>query len=126
MIAVDTSIFISYLQNQKGEDIETLRRYLDLGEAWFSPVVITELLSAPKLEAHDKALIVALPMLDIDDSYWFRAGEIRRAVLRAGRKAKLGDALIAQSCIDHNIPLLTRDPDFKHYAKHCGLKLAKP
>jgi predicted nucleic acid-binding protein len=36
----------------------------------------------------------------------------------------LGDALIAQSCIDHDVPLITRDTDFRHFAKHCGLKLA--
>ena len=123
MIAVDTSIFILYLQNEQGEDIEILRRYLRIGEALFSPVVITELLSAPKLGANDKELILSLPVLDIEDGYWQCAGETRRKILQKRLKAKLGDALIAQSCIDHNIPLLTRDPDFRHYAQHCGLKL---
>jgi predicted nucleic acid-binding protein len=36
----------------------------------------------------------------------------------------LADALIAQSCIDHEISLIARDGDFRHFAKHCGLKLA--
>jgi predicted nucleic acid-binding protein len=26
--------------------------------------------------------------------------------------------------IDHDVPLITRDGDFRHFAKHCGLKLA--
>ena len=26
--------------------------------------------------------------------------------------------------IDHDLPLITRDADFRHFAKHCGLKLA--
>jgi predicted nucleic acid-binding protein len=39
-------------------------------------------------------------------------------------KAKVADTLIAQSCIDHDVALITRDGDFRHFAKHCGLKLA--
>jgi hypothetical protein len=39
-------------------------------------------------------------------------------------KARLPDALIAQSCIDHDVALITRDVDFQKYADHCGLKLA--
>jgi predicted nucleic acid-binding protein len=39
-------------------------------------------------------------------------------------RARLPDTLIAQSCIDHDIPLIARDTDFRHFAKHCGLKLA--
>jgi predicted nucleic acid-binding protein len=38
--------------------------------------------------------------------------------------ARLLDALIAQSCIDHDVMLIARDDDFRHFAKHCGLKLA--
>jgi len=32
--------------------------------------------------------------------------------------------LIAQACIDNDVALITRDADFRHFAKHCGLKLA--
>jgi hypothetical protein len=39
------------------------------------------------------------------------------------RKARLGDALIAQSCIDHGIPLLTRDRDFCAFAEASGIDL---
>jgi hypothetical protein len=48
----------------------------------------------------------------------------RRVVLRKGCKARVGNALIAQSCIDHDIALITRDRDFRHFVAHCGLKLA--
>jgi len=34
----------------------------------------------------------------------------------------LADTLIAQICIDHDVPLITRDKDFRHFAKH-GLRL---
>jgi hypothetical protein len=44
-------------------------------------------------------------------------------ILRAGRKAKLADALIAQSCIDHRVMLVTRDKDFQAFNRLAGLKL---
>ncbi len=48
---------------------------------------------------------------------------MRAKVLARGRKARLGDALIAQSCIDAGIPLLTRDRDFRAFADAAGLDL---
>lgn len=38
-------------------------------------------------------------------------------------RARLADALIAQSCLDHEIPLITRDRDFQNFAKYAGLNL---
>jgi predicted nucleic acid-binding protein len=32
-------------------------------------------------------------------------------------------ALIAQSCLDQSVPLVTRDKDFRHFAKSAGLPL---
>jgi predicted nucleic acid-binding protein len=52
-----------------------------------------------------------------------RAGALRAKVLAGRRKARLGDALIAQSCVDHAIPLLTRDRDFRTFAGAAGLNL---
>jgi predicted nucleic acid-binding protein len=48
---------------------------------------------------------------------------LRRAVRRRGLKANLADALVAQCCIDADVPLIAHDPDFRHFAAHCGLKL---
>jgi len=38
-------------------------------------------------------------------------------------KPKLADTLIAQICIDHNVPLHARDADFRPFAKLAGLNL---
>ncbi len=46
-------------------------------------------------------------------------------VKRSGCKAALGDALIAQACIDADVALLTRDTDFAAFAELGGLKLAR-
>lgn len=48
---------------------------------------------------------------------------LKGSVARVGRRARLGDALIAQACIDADVPLLTRDADFQVFAEVGGLKL---
>jgi aspartate aminotransferase len=62
--------------------------------------------------------------LELKDGFWVRAGHARRLLRTRNLKAKIADALIAQACIDNDVALITRDSDFRHFAKYCGLKLA--
>ncbi len=124
MIAVDTSTLIAYLAGEAGRDVEALDSALARNQAHLPPVVVTETLSASKAPEHLARLILALPILDIADGYWERAGRLRRRLLARGLRAPLADALICQSCLDLDVPLITRDGDFKHFARHCGLRLA--
>lgn len=87
--------------------------------------VLSELLSAPDLPADVKDLLVALPLLPMTDGYWERAGLLRARILSQGRRANLADTLIAQSCLDHDVELITRDADFRHFAGPAGLKLSR-
>ena len=123
MIAVDTSTWIAFLEGDRAEDVELLRRALEDRQVLMVPVVLTELLSAPKLAAEVLRSLSDLPLIEVEPGYWERAGELRAKVLAKRRKARLGDALIAQSCIDRAIPLLTRDKDFLAFADAAGLDL---
>jgi predicted nucleic acid-binding protein len=62
-------------------------------------------------------------MIELQEGYWHRAGLLRAKVLSQRRKARLGDALIAQTCIDRSIALLTRDKDFRAFADAAELDL---
>lgn len=86
--------------------------------------MVTELAASPRADSAMRERFLKLPLLPITDGYWQRAGFARATLLRSGRKARLADALISQSCIDHDVPLITRDGDFRSYAEFCGLKLA--
>jgi predicted nucleic acid-binding protein len=86
-------------------------------------VVLTEVLSDPKLPKRVADLIGALPLLELSDGYWHRAGALRSRVLAAGRRARLADTLIAQSCLDHDVGLVSSDRDFRHFARAGGLRL---
>jgi len=87
------------------------------------PAVLTEILSDPKLSSDVAATLSQLPLVDTEPGYWQRASELRAKVLAHKRKARLGDALIAQSCIDRKLPLLTRDRDFRAFTETAGLDL---
>ncbi len=124
MIAVDASVIISWLAQERGPEVLRLELIAQRGEGILAPVTLTELLSDPRASSALDPKLVAFPVLEIADGYWERAGALRAKVRKAGRKAALGDALIAQSCIDADVPLLTRDTDFAAFAKIGGLKLA--
>jgi predicted nucleic acid-binding protein len=124
MIAADTSVLAAFLEGEAGPDVTAIATAIDDGRLRLPPVVITELLSYPKAGPRLQAVIGTFLQLETDHGYWERAGETRRRVLTHGFKARVADALIAQSCIDHKVPLMTRDRDFRHFAKHCGLVLA--
>jgi predicted nucleic acid-binding protein len=124
VIAADTSTWIAFFEGDGGEDAELLDRALQDRQVLMTPVVLAELVSDPKLSSEVSQTLSELPLIDVAHGYWQRAGELRAKVLAKRRKARLGDALIAQSCIDRGIPLLTRDRDFRAFADAAGLDLA--
>jgi predicted nucleic acid-binding protein len=123
MIAADTSTWVAFLEGGAGADIELLDRALADRQVLMVPVVLTELLSDPKLPSDIARTLSEVPLVEIETDYWQRAGRLRAKVLAKRRKARLGDALIAQSCIDRGIALLTRDRDFRAFAESAGLAL---
>jgi predicted nucleic acid-binding protein len=123
VIAADTSSLVAFLEGDAGDDVEMIQTALDEHQLVLPPVVLTELLSDPGLPAPVRALLTALPQLQLEPGYWERAGLLRAKVIKQRRKARTADALIAQSCLDQSVSLITRDRDFHHFAKATGLPL---
>jgi hypothetical protein len=123
LIAVDSSSWIAFFGGQPGNDTELVDRALADHLVVLPPVVLTELLSDPGLSPGLARLLHDLPPLEVHSGYWQRAGRLRAGLLRKRLKARLADVLIAQSCLDHRVPLVTRDRDFRHFAELAGLQL---
>jgi predicted nucleic acid-binding protein len=123
MIAADTSTWVAYLEGAMDNDAELLRRALIDKQVVMVPAVLTELVSDPELPPEVAASLVDLPLIEITAGYWQRTGFLRAKALAKRRKARLGDALIAQCCIDREILLLTRDRDFRAFTEAAGLNL---
>ena len=123
MIAADTSSMVAFLQGDPGDDAELIQSALDHQQLVLPPAVLSELLSDPALPKSVRRLLAGLPILDIEPGFWERAGLLRASVLKQKKKARVADALIAQSCLDQVTPLVTRDRDFRHFASAAGLPL---
>ena len=123
MVAVDSSTLIALFEDDPGPDLEILKPALIAGDVVLPPVVLAEVLSDFRLPDRHRTTLLAVPLLDLLPDYWQRAAATRAIVLKHGLRARLADALIAQSCIDHDVVLITRDGGFRHFATHCGLRL---
>lgn len=125
MIACDTGSLAAFMAGDPhASDVGKLRAALSDGQLVLPPATLTEALSNPKTASRADAIISSLPVLEPMSGYWRRAAHSRAKLIGKGLKARLADALIAQSCIDADVELITRDRDFRHFAQYCGLKLA--
>lgn len=123
MIALETSSMIAYLSGEPGIDVEAIDLAMQLKQSTFPPVVLMELLSDHTLSQETVDFLRQIPQLEILTGYWERAGELRARLRRRGLKAHVADTLIAQCCLDHDVTLITRDRDFRHFVRHAGLRL---
>ncbi len=124
MIAADSSSLVSFLEGAATPDTAMVRDALRFDDLWMPPPVKTELMSRPVTGATFEVLMNGARMLPIAPGFWERSGDNRRRLLTMGLRSRLADTLIAQCCIDADAPLITRDSDFRHFVRWCGLKLA--
>lgn len=123
MIAIDSSSLIAFFADAPGEDVDMVDYAFEHQCAVLPPVVLSEMLSDHKLSPEVIKLLVKIPMLTVKTGFWERAGLSRAKIIKRGLRARLADTLIAQACIDEGVTLVARDADFRHFSKHCGLKL---
>jgi len=122
LIALDTSSLQRYLAGVLDRYSTTVRRAIEAHDVALPPVVITEALSKTDIDPAAANTILSFHAIPIRLGYWERAGRLRASLLKVKWKAKLADTLIAQSCIDHDLPLITYDDDFRHFVR-AGLQL---
>ena len=123
MIAADSSSLIAYLAGLKGRDVDAIDRSLADNQLYLPPVVLTELLSDPALSLELASILRRIPLLDIVPGFWDRAGTLRATIIARKRRARLADTLIAQTCLDNDATLISRDADFRAFSQFAGLKL---
>ena len=124
LVAADTSSYRRFLAGEHGADVAAIdatalsNRNCTFRRLWLHGT--HERLSAPSYMKRSVMIADVQVLTCTPDSG--RRCACCRAMRAKGLKAGLADALIAQSCIDHNVPLVTHDRDFRHFVK-AGLKL---
>jgi hypothetical protein len=86
MIAADTSTWVAFLEGSTGDDVQLLDNALADRQIVMVPVVLTELLSDPKLSSSVAATLSEVPLVETASGYWHRAGTLRSKVLAKRRR----------------------------------------
>jgi predicted nucleic acid-binding protein len=131
-VFVDTSVWSLALRRSpppRVPEVELLVSYLQQGDLVVTTgIVLQELLQGFQGPKAKRAIIKdfsLLPMITPDIEDHIEAAELRNRCRRKGVQIGTIDALIAQLCIRHELPLLTTDQDFRAVSRHCPLSLVK-
>ena len=114
---------VAYFQGEPGRDVELVDQALAAGLLVLAPASIAELLSYPDLNPSLASSLLEIVQLEIIAGYWERVGRLRALLFRHRLRPKLAGSLIAQSCLDHGVALVTRDRDFAGFQRFAGLRL---
>lgn len=128
MMIVDSNAWADFFN---GADTPHVRR-LDLGlqeeeDIAVLPIIITEVLQGFRTDSgfrRARSALVSLPVVHPDVDCHVRAARLFRFLRRKGVTVRGAvDCVIAQTCLDSQIQLLSPDADFERIARHTSLRL---
>ena len=128
MILVDSSVWIDYFLGRDTPQVDILDRSLGVSDVGVGDLVLTEVLQGFR---DDKDYRIAKSIMDeltvfdmLGKDMAIKSAENFRKLRKIGTTiGKTADVIIATYCIEHSLPLLFSDKDFKPFVKH--LKLAE-
>jgi predicted nucleic acid-binding protein len=114
MMVLDTSALIELVHDtEKGRKVGGL---LEGELAATTAITVNEMMAGAK-ESEKEILLdlfQSLEILSLDGPSAYKSAEIEQALKKKGRPIGKMDLLISGICIQHTIPLITADRDFKH------------
>ncbi len=116
---------VAYFRGEPGRDVELIDQALADALLVLAPASVAELLSYPDLSPALEKSLLEIIQLEITKGYWERVGKLRALLFRHRLRPKLADSLIAQSCLDHDVPLITRDHDFAGFRRLANLRILR-
>ncbi len=129
MIAVDTSVWISFLRGVDSPPVARLTELLEAGApVALTDVVLAELLQGVSSDADAATLeerLLAFPVLRLErlEDFSLAAALYRRARAAGITIRKTLDCLIAAPCVREGVPLLHADADFDRLARCTELEV---
>lgn len=127
-MVVDSTVWGDYFNGVENSHTERLDRALTEEEdVAVLPLIIAEVLQGFRTEsgfAEARDLLVALPILSPPLEDYIEAARLFRRLRREGITIRgTIDCVIAQTCLEHDAELLSRDTDFDRIAERTDLKL---
>ncbi|MDP9427833.1 MAG: PIN domain nuclease [Actinomycetota bacterium] len=130
-VLVDSSVWIAYLRDSGGPELELLEQLIGEQTAATTDVVLLEVLAGTTDEeraARLRRFLAGAELLrqqsPVDAEH---AAALYRACRRAGETPRsLNDCLVAAVALRHGVPVLHRDHDFTVLAAHTDLRVVDP
>jgi predicted nucleic acid-binding protein len=129
MILVDTSVWIDYFNGVDSRHSDALDHALQRGTAALGDMIYLEILQGFRSDAEFRQVKNALNTLD--NYPLFGPGMPDKCIAKYRSLRKRGitvrktiDVIIANFCIEHEMPLLFVDKDFLPFVRHSRLQTA--
>jgi predicted nucleic acid-binding protein len=129
-VVVDTSVWSLFLRRKaiidRNEHVQKLCFLLENETVFLVGIILQEILDGLKSEKQWNTLIKysqPFPLVDCTRDDFIDAAKYKNRCRQRGIQAGTFDFLITAVCINHHMPLLTADQDFRHISKHCPLIL---
>ena len=128
MVLVDSSVFINFFNSSKTKEAQQLSQLILEGEELaIIGIIYQEVLQGIKDDKHFKNIKLILDdfsYISTPETIFLQSANLFRQLKKNGVTIKKSvDVIIAQTCINHKIPLLQADKDFANIAKFSKLDL---
>ena len=127
MILVDSSVWIDYFSGNGSRETDFLDGMLGVSAVAIGDLILTEVLQGFRHDKDYKTARRLLGKLTIFELLGTKiavksADNFRKLRKKGITIRKTADVIIASFCIEHNLPLLFSDKDFKPFVEHLGLR----
>jgi tRNA(fMet)-specific endonuclease VapC len=128
-LCLDTSLLIGYLREREPE-ASLVEFHIQQSDCCVTAMTVYELLFGAERSGRkdgserERALLDALTVLPFDDGCARRAAKLHAQLIRQNADVGIKDVLIAATCLETRIPLLTANA--RHFRRVPGLELVDP
>ena len=127
MMLVDSSVWIDYFSGNDSPETDFLDGVLGVRAVAIGDLILAEVLQGFR---HDKGYRTARRLLEemtlfelLGKKMALKSADNFRELRKKGLAIrKTADVIIASFCIEHGLPLLFADRDFKPFVEHLGLR----
>ena len=129
MIMVDSSVWIDYFNGRISPETDFLHEVLGVRPVATGDLILTEVLQGfrnDKDYSTARRLLTELAIFELlGTKMALKSADNYRKLRKKGVTVrKTADVIIASFCLEHDLPLLFSDKDFKPFEEHFGLRNA--
>lgn len=129
MILVDSSVWIDYFNGRSSPETDFLDEILGVRPIATGDLILTEVLQGfrnDKDYSTARRLLTELAIFELlGTKMAVKSADNYRKLRKKGVTVrKTADVIIASFCLEHDLPLLFSDKDFKPFEEHFGLRNA--